>query len=178
MSGVQIPLNHCATGIHLRFHRETSEPRMSLGMPNLKRFARPTDWPDLHRALTMFVKGASGGGRTVSGLPPHATLSPIFLRLPGDEGCTIKSSIVLSIGIVEGVDCRSHMIAKVAQPREGHTPAYLKAKNAKIGVQKISQDGSLTIWLKLQDFESKYRSQTHLGGIQEFQTANDVTGGE
>lgn len=76
------------------------------------------------------------------------------------------------------VDCRSHMIAKVAQPGEGHTRAYLKAKNAKIGVQKISQDGTLTIWLKLQDFESKYRSQIHLGGIQEFQTANNVTSGE
>ena len=99
--GVQIPLNHFATGIHLRFHRETSEPRMSLGMPNLKRFARPTDWPDLHRALTMFVKGASDGGRTLSGLPPHATLSPIFLRLPGNQGCTIKSSTVLFKGTVE-----------------------------------------------------------------------------
>ena len=102
--------------------------------PNLRKFAKPTDWVDLRSALNQYVstvsKDAKCGEGALSYLPPQASLGTICFKLPGNA-------------------------------------RYTKAKSAKVGVQKILEDGSVRIWLKLTNFDSKSRKLQRLEGIQE-----------
>ena len=43
---------------HLRFERHTSEAKLSMCMPSLKRFARPLDWPGLETFLRQYARQA------------------------------------------------------------------------------------------------------------------------
>ena len=43
---------------HLRFERHTSEAKLGMGMPSLKRFARPLDWPGLETFLRQYARQA------------------------------------------------------------------------------------------------------------------------
>eukprot|EP00439_Symbiodinium_sp_Y106_P001163 s2272_g1.t1 len=60
---------------HLRFQRRTNEAEFRLGMPTLKRFARPLDWENLNGYLRHYARQAS----------EKQSLGSIMLRMPGES---------------------------------------------------------------------------------------------
>ncbi|CAE7728066.1 unnamed protein product [Symbiodinium sp. CCMP2592] len=65
---------------HFRFHRESSAQKLGLGMPTLKRFARPLDWQGFSSFLRRYARQVAKGK-----LPTEQSMNGITLRLPSDS---------------------------------------------------------------------------------------------
>ncbi|CAE7568079.1 unnamed protein product [Symbiodinium sp. CCMP2456] len=65
---------------HFRFHRHSSEQKLGLGMPTLKRFARPLDWQGFSSFLRRYSRQVAKGKS-----PPEQSMNGITLRLPSDS---------------------------------------------------------------------------------------------
>jgi len=69
---------------HLRFVRRTDDSQVRMGMPTLKRFARPLDWAGLETALRGYARGvrkAQAHGEEAE----KQVLPGLMLRLPGES---------------------------------------------------------------------------------------------
>lgn len=64
---------------HLRFQRRTNEAEFRLGMPTLKRFARPLDWENLNGYLRHYARQVGKGLAS-----EKQSLGSIMLRMPGE----------------------------------------------------------------------------------------------
>ena len=64
---------------HLHFARMTTQPTLKLGMPTLKKFVRPSDWPALKTNLCQYASAASGGR-----CPAPQALPPVMIQVPGE----------------------------------------------------------------------------------------------
>mmetsp|Transcript_61708 Transcript_61708/g.144483 ORF Transcript_61708/g.144483 Transcript_61708/m.144483 type:complete len:583 (-) Transcript_61708:51-1799(-) len=65
---------------HLRFQRRTNEAEFRLGMPTLKRFARPLDWENLNGYLRHYARQVGKGQAS-----EKQSLGSIMLRMPGES---------------------------------------------------------------------------------------------
>ncbi|CAE7682844.1 unnamed protein product [Symbiodinium sp. CCMP2592] len=69
---------------HMRFVRRTDDSKVRMGMPTLKRFARPLDWAGLEAALRGYARGvrkAQAQGEEAE----KQVLPGLMLRLPGES---------------------------------------------------------------------------------------------
>ncbi|CAE7823062.1 unnamed protein product [Symbiodinium sp. CCMP2456] len=69
---------------HLRFVRRTNDSKVRMGMPTLKRFARPLDWAGLEAALRGYarqVRKSQAHGEEAE----KQVLPGLMLRLPGES---------------------------------------------------------------------------------------------
>ncbi|CAE7945509.1 unnamed protein product [Symbiodinium sp. KB8] len=94
---------------HLRFVRRTDDSKVRMGMPTLKRFARPLDWAGLEAALRGYarqVRRSQAHGKEAE----KQVFPGLMLRLPGES--------------------RKHLLSRslvVSSPfeRQKHDPVYL-----------------------------------------------------
>ncbi|CAE7896122.1 unnamed protein product [Symbiodinium microadriaticum] len=78
---------------HLRFVRKTNKSKVRMGMPTLKRFARPLDWAGMDAVLRRYarkVRKAHAEGQQVEGEQEQA-LSSMTLRVPGESRKHLRS---------------------------------------------------------------------------------------
>ncbi|OLP82423.1 hypothetical protein AK812_SmicGene36928 [Symbiodinium microadriaticum] len=65
---------------HFKFHRQSSAQKLGLGMPTLKRFARPLDWQGFSSFLRRYSRQVAKGKS-----PAEQSMNGITLRLPSDS---------------------------------------------------------------------------------------------
>lgn len=65
---------------HLCFVRQTDKPEFRMGMPTLKRFARPLDWTQIEAVLRDY-----GQLVATDQAKPQQALPPVMIRVPGES---------------------------------------------------------------------------------------------
>lgn len=88
---------------HFKFERKTSLPRISRGMPTLKRYVHPSDWETVDAYVEQVVSRIRTTPPKESGEPaecPALDLGPLLLRLPGETRAYLYArSVKVSSGI-------------------------------------------------------------------------------
>jgi len=108
---------------HFRFHRESSAQKLGLGMPTLKRFARPLDWQGFSSFLRRYARQVAKGKS-----PTEQSMNGITLRLPSDS----KKHIIARQGTLSSPFARNvpsdpvHLILQLTdfrgeRPQEVHS---------------------------------------------------------
>ncbi|CAE7859918.1 unnamed protein product [Symbiodinium necroappetens] len=73
--------------VHLRYVRRTDDSKVQMGMPTLKRFARPLDWAGIDAVLRRYArkvrKARARGEEEVE--PAKQVLPSMTLRIPGES---------------------------------------------------------------------------------------------
>ncbi|CAE7823090.1 unnamed protein product [Symbiodinium sp. CCMP2456] len=70
---------------HLRFVRKTDEPKVRMGMPTLKRFARPLDWVGIDAALRGYARTVQEGPCGQQVPEEKQALPSMTMRVPGES---------------------------------------------------------------------------------------------
>ncbi|CAE7880189.1 unnamed protein product, partial [Symbiodinium necroappetens] len=70
---------------HLRFVRKTDEPKVRMGMPTLKRFARPLDWVGIDAVLRGYARTVREGACGQQVPEEKQALPSMTLRVPGES---------------------------------------------------------------------------------------------